>query len=216
MLNTTSYRPVEKQFSLKAFIFNRLQAEKFRPVTDQATTSKKIHLRPVGGQFRPVETGMKGAEASICNQPVSAAPEPEAMPLCLVDGFKVPDYAVFCSDWWKGCFTCSEYMAGKVRFCRKWNRIFGEKDFTPDTLPELWPVMAELNDRYGCSCLTSEQMDAGSGAVVLAWDERPEDNTRRAALAFARKHWRALLQDMALSAAKYRNCRTWCGNEGRF
>ena len=43
------------------------------------------------------------------------------MPFRQQDGFIVPDYAAWCSGWWQDCFTCPEYMANKIMFCRKWN-----------------------------------------------------------------------------------------------
>ena len=33
-----------------------------------------------------------------------------------------PDYASFCTRYWKGCLECVDNMPNKLRFCRKWNR----------------------------------------------------------------------------------------------
>lgn len=43
-------------------------------------------------------------------------------------GGEVPDYAAFCPDYFRGCFFCPEFMPDRVRFCRKWNRIFNGVD----------------------------------------------------------------------------------------
>ena len=34
-----------------------------------------------------------------------------------------PDYAAFCSSYWRGCFECPDYLAGKLRFCARYNRL---------------------------------------------------------------------------------------------
>jgi hypothetical protein len=37
-----------------------------------------------------------------------------------------PDYATFCSDYWRGCFQCPDYLPGPLQFCAKYNRQHAE------------------------------------------------------------------------------------------
>ena len=57
-----------------------------------------------------------------------AGEEPDASPLPpmkeIPGGGLKPDYAAFCPDYFRGCFACPDFLRGKVRFCRKWNRTF--------------------------------------------------------------------------------------------
>lgn len=34
-----------------------------------------------------------------------------------------PDYAAFCPSYWRDCFGCPDYLAGKLRFCARYNRL---------------------------------------------------------------------------------------------
>lgn len=61
-----------------------------------------------------------------------AGEEPDASPLPpmkeIPGGGLKPDYAAFCPDYFRGCFACPDFLRGKVRFCRKWNRTFNGVD----------------------------------------------------------------------------------------
>ena len=50
------------------------------------------------------------------------ATEQQSVPQNGNEGQSGPDYASFCTRYWKGCLDCQDYMAGKLFFCRKWNR----------------------------------------------------------------------------------------------
>ena len=39
-----------------------------------------------------------------------------------------PDCAAWCEGYYRGCFSCPDFMPDKVRFCRKWNRTFNGAD----------------------------------------------------------------------------------------
>ena len=36
-------------------------------------------------------------------------------------GVSVPDYAAFCPEYWKGCFSCPDFLADSLRFCGRYN-----------------------------------------------------------------------------------------------
>lgn len=39
------------------------------------------------------------------------------------DGAILPDYEAFCPRYWRGCPSCPDYLAGKLRFCAGYNRL---------------------------------------------------------------------------------------------
>ena len=41
-------------------------------------------------------------------------------------GVSVPDYAAFCPEYWKGCFSCPDFRADSLRFCGRYNLLHGE------------------------------------------------------------------------------------------
>jgi hypothetical protein len=49
--------------------------------------------------------------------------------LSLVEGSEMeasgqaPDYAAFCPEYWKGCFSCPGYVVNALRFCARYNRV---------------------------------------------------------------------------------------------
>lgn len=57
-----------------------------------------------------------------------AGEKPDASPLPPLKesagGALVPDYGAWCPDWWRGCFACPDFLRDRLRFCRKWNRVF--------------------------------------------------------------------------------------------
>ena len=39
----------------------------------------------------------------------------------------LPDYAAFCSGYYRSCEGCPEYQRGRAMFCALWNRTYPEK-----------------------------------------------------------------------------------------
>ena len=78
------------------------------------------------GNASPLPGDQKNATkpATTANQSTDEpeATEQQSVPRNGNEGQSGPDYASFCTRYWKGCLGCQDCMAGKLFFCRKWNR----------------------------------------------------------------------------------------------
>ena len=85
--------------------------------------------------------------ARPANEKIAGRPQPvETRGLSSTSSTKnsMESYAAWCADWWRGCFTCPEYMPERVRFCRKWNReVYGVDVVSLSGLPT-------QNEASGC------------------------------------------------------------------